>query len=69
MPEDWRSQLELIGASAIHPDGAVLTLDQVLALREEGYDINAWTVNSRARANQLANWGVTGIITDEPINS
>ena len=33
-------------------------------VKESGYELNVWTVNKPARANQLANWGVDGIFTD-----
>ncbi len=62
--DDWKSILELIGADYIHPDDSTLTRAQVEAFREAGYGVNVWTVNSTARANELFNWGVTGIFTD-----
>ena len=31
-------------------------------VKEAGYELNVWTVNKPA--NQLANWGVDGIFTD-----
>lgn len=62
--DDWKSILELVGADYIHPDDSTLTRTQVQAFREAGYGVNVWTVNSPARANELFNWGVTGIFTD-----
>lgn len=61
---NWRSTLELLGAEVVHPDHAALTRENVKALKDAGYEINAWTVNTRGRANELLNWGVDGIITD-----
>ena len=62
--DDWKSILELVGADYIHPDDSTLTRAQVQAFREAGYGVNVWTVNCPARANELFNWGVTGIFTD-----
>lgn len=61
---DWRSLLELVGASYIHPEDAGLTKTMVQSFREAGFGVNVWTVNSKARANELFNWGVTGVFTD-----
>ncbi|MDO5672553.1 MAG: glycerophosphodiester phosphodiesterase family protein [Actinomycetaceae bacterium] len=61
---DWRSMLELIDADYLHPEDASLTREKVRMVRAAGFGVNVWTVNSRARANELKNWGVTGIITD-----
>lgn len=61
---DWRSILELSGASLIHPEADMLTPDLVHDFRDAGYAVNAWTVNNPQRANELLNWGCTGIITD-----
>lgn len=61
---DWRSVLELIGADAVHIEATGLTRDTVRLLRTTGYDVNVWTVNNRAQANQLRNWGATGVFTD-----
>lgn len=62
--EDWRSVLELCGASYIHPEDVALTERRVRAFRDAGYGVNVWTVNDPDRVNQLFNWGCTGIFTD-----
>lgn len=62
--EDWKSILELVGATYIHPEDAGLTPHKVAAFREAGYGVNVWTVNGKDRANELFNWGVTGVFTD-----
>ncbi len=62
--DDWKANLELIGADYIHPEDAGLTRGRVEAFRQAGFGVNVWTVNDRARVNELANWGVTGVFTD-----
>lgn len=61
---DWKSILELVGADYIHPEDTGLTAQRVAAFRQAGFGVNVWTVNTKARANQLFNWGATGIFTD-----
>lgn len=63
---DWKSILELLDADYIHPDSDGLTKDMVHAFRSAGFGVNVWTVNSPARANELFNWGVTGVFSDVP---
>ena len=53
-----------MGASYIHPEDTGLTREKVRAFRDAGFGVNVWTVNSLARANELFNWGATGIFTD-----
>ncbi|MDO4412897.1 glycerophosphoryl diester phosphodiesterase [Cutibacterium sp.] len=62
--EDWRSILELVGATYIHPEDRDLTRERVAAFRDAGFGVNVWTVNSVARAHELFNWGVEGVFTD-----
>ncbi|MDN5963795.1 MAG: glycerophosphoryl diester phosphodiesterase [Actinomyces sp.] len=64
MGQEWRSTLEMCGCQVVHPDYHGLTRARVQDLREAGYDVNAWTVNDLGLANELVNWGCTGIITD-----
>ena len=61
---DWRSVAELCGAVAIHPEDEGLTEAMVHAARAAGYGVNVWTVNRPDRANQLFNWGCTGVFSD-----
>ena len=63
---DWRSTLEIVGADFIHPEDSGLTRQQVQEFRDAGYGVNVWTVNSPSRANELFNWGVTGVFSDVP---
>ncbi len=63
--EDWRSVMELCGATTLHPSTAVVSeRGRVEAVRAAGFNVNVWTVNSVQEANKLINWGCTGIITD-----
>ncbi len=62
--DDWLSVLELCGATYIHLEDVALTQSRVRALSEVGYGVNVWTVNDVDRANQLFNWGCTGVFTD-----
>ncbi|KGF05521.1 glycerophosphoryl diester phosphodiesterase [Arcanobacterium sp. S3PF19] len=64
--DDWKSVLELVGADYIHPEDDFLTAWRVEKIHRAGFGINAWTVDSPGRANQLANWGVDGIISNVP---
>lgn len=62
--DDWLSVLELCGATYVHMEDKDLTEQRVQSLSQAGYGVNAWTVNSVDRAEQLFNWGCTGVFTD-----
>ncbi|WRS31213.1 glycerophosphodiester phosphodiesterase family protein [Actinomycetaceae bacterium MB13-C1-2] len=62
--EDWLTTLETLGASYAHLEDGQMIKPQIDMLSAAGYGVNVWTVNSRARANQLFNWGCTGVFTD-----
>lgn len=63
--EDWRSVMELCGATYVHPSEAVVESPEIVErIRAAGFGVNVWTVNDRQKANQLRNWGCTGVITD-----
>jgi glycerophosphoryl diester phosphodiesterase len=55
-----------LGASAYHPGHAMVDADLVRRIRRAGLHVNVWTVNSAERMRELADWGVSGIITDFP---
>ena len=44
----------------------LLTPGVVAALRERADEVWTWPVPDRAAAEELAAWGVTGFITDDP---
>jgi glycerophosphoryl diester phosphodiesterase len=59
--------LVLIGdASGIAYESSHITEDVVKTFIENRLPIFAWTVNDLAEARQLADWGLTGLITDIP---
>ncbi|WP_182049889.1 glycerophosphodiester phosphodiesterase family protein [Changpingibacter yushuensis] len=61
---DWLSVLEICGASYVHLEDTAL-LPQLMALPlKAGYKVNVWTVDSRARANELFHLGATGVFTN-----
>lgn len=62
--DDWRSYAEMLGVEAVNPADAGLERGRVEEIRSLGYGVNVWTVNSRRRAEELFEWGVTGVFTD-----
>lgn len=65
-PVDWRevgASLELFGFGA---NQAHLDAVQVAEMKEAGYRISAYTVNTLERATLLFNWGVDAVFTDHP---
>lgn len=55
-----------INAVAIHPNFALLTLDNVNEVQEKGLKVNTWTVNDKKTINRMKTYGVNAIISDYP---
>ena len=64
IPPDWRSVLEMVGATYAHIEDQSATPEVLAELRDAGYGINVWTVNDPRRAADLFNWGCTGVFSD-----
>lgn len=64
LPQDWLAQARTLGVVAIHCDHQPLTVQQVQAIKAEGYWVFCYTVNTPARASELLGWGVDGFCTD-----
>lgn len=55
-----------IKAMAIHPNYALLTLDNVENAQKKGYKVYTWTVNDDTTIQRMKNYRVDGIISDAP---
>ena len=53
-------------AYSFHPDERFLTPSLIEILNKNRFKTFPYTINNEKRFEQLAKWGVTGIITDEP---
>jgi len=58
--------LPLLRPFAAHPDQRLLDRAAVAGLRARGYAVNTWTVDDPARLRQLRDWGIDGLITNDP---
>lgn len=54
------------GFEAIHPHDVLVDRTFVLRAREAGLQVNVWTVDDPERIKELADFGVDGIITNNP---
>lgn len=55
-----------VQAHAIHPNFALVTMDNVKAAHEKGLKVNTWTVNEKETIERMKSYGVDGIISDFP---
>lgn len=65
----WHSTIEHAvdrGHLAVHPHESMVDAELVEAAKQNGLQVNPWTVNNLERANQLVAIGVDGLITDVP---
>lgn len=62
----WISDAVAKGIAAIHPDNRLLSVDLLAAASAAGLEVNVWTVDDPDRMIELAQMGVTSIITNKP---
>jgi glycerophosphoryl diester phosphodiesterase len=55
-----------LGSAALHPEDTLCGARDVRAWRRAGYAVNVWTVDDAARLRELAQWGVDGLISNDP---
>ncbi len=57
---------EKIKAFSIHPDYELLTKENVALMRENGFGVFPWTVNSKEAIQKIKSFNVNGIISNFP---
>jgi len=66
LPRNWRRRVEALSCVTINCDYRRLDRDLVRKVGAEGYPLLAYTVNDKAKARELLDWGVTSLFTDRP---
>lgn len=68
MPENWRDMAKHLNAATVNINGnrEDLKREFIEDIIDEGYGILAYTINDPFRAQELLNWGIDGVFTDEP---
>lgn len=64
IPADWERMAKELDVAAIHCDHQQLTCALALAVKEAGYGLFCYTVNTPERASELLAWGLDGFCTD-----
>ena len=64
IPAEWERTAKELGVVAIHCNHQQLTHALALAVKEAGYGLFCYTVNTPERVSELLAWGVDGFCTD-----
>ena len=64
IPTDWKEKLLELDALALHVDQKNLTATDAMAVKDAGFGLFCYTVNTVERARELLDWGVDGFCTD-----
>lgn len=60
------TEASLLGTNRVHIKQQWLWSGFVRSMKHRGFNLYAYTVNSRDRAQELEEWGIDGIFTDYP---
>lgn len=63
---DWLDKITRYGCATVNVGQRDLTRNTVATLRGAGLPVLVYTVNARARAELLFDWGVAAVFTDDP---
>lgn len=63
--EDWLERLQELQVVALHTNHKYLNAELTKAVRDAGYGVFCYTVNTRERATEILDWGVNGFCTDK----
>ncbi len=66
IPEPWK-YAKALGAKGIHPNYRGVTADLISDMHERDLSVRAYTVNQPAAIKKLSQWGIDGIMTDDPV--
>lgn len=64
--KDWLKKAQELQCYSVHYNRRVLTAARVKEIKEQGYVLLAYTVNSKRQAKKLLNWGVDAVFSDYP---
>lgn len=64
LPEDWLDRLARLECVALDANHRELSRDVIEKAHQAGFRVACYTVNDPARAAELLDWGVDGVITD-----
>ena len=66
---EWDDALRVageLGCTALHPRYDLLSAERVADAHDAGFELNAWTVPDSETVERLREWGVDGVIVDDP---
>lgn len=61
---DWKASLQELAAKALHTNHKYLTAGQAMQVKDAGYGLFCYTVNTPERATEILHWGVDAFCTD-----
>ena len=64
IPPDWLDRLRALDAVALHTNHKHLLPERARAVKQAGYGLFCYTVNSPERAREILGWGVDAFCTD-----
>ena len=64
IPPDWRERLQALDAVALHTNQKHLLPERASGVKQAGYGLFCYTVNSPERAREILGWGVDAFCTD-----
>lgn len=65
LTKGWPDRAHSCGATYIHPKDHLRLPSLLPIAQREGFRVNVWTVNKKARARELLEMGIEGIITNK----
>lgn len=64
--EDWQELAHDLQCVSVHLNWRALKKERVLAIKAQGYQVFAYTINRKRRAKKLFAWGVDAVFSDYP---
>lgn len=64
--KDWLSKLQHVNGVSVHLPKHVVNQERIQAIKDEGYAVCIYTVNSKKWARRFWEWGADAIISDYP---
>lgn len=64
--KEWLVKAKALQCYSIHFNKRALTEERVKQVKEQGYNVLAYTVNRRRQAKKLLYWGVDAVFSDYP---